>query len=263
MRNRIVSSFLVSVIILTFVCQVPGTTWGPKPVTCPICKTPNTFQSVKSYGSYIYRWPSKFQLIFWPLTDSPVLYSCRNCRLTCFMGDFEKVPENKYAELKKRLQGVTFDQDYGEYTKIPMSQRLGAAETIYRVLGRDDEFWCRFYRVVGYHLDEENKQKEADEARKKALSIVQGMLDRQEYAERRKELLLISGAMRHFLKDNKGALQDFDEASKLTYRNKKLKREEAEGRDRYLSELLKEYLERIRQERKTPESERRKSKDKD
>ena len=56
-----------------------------------------------SYGSYIYQEPSKLQLIFWPYTDTPAWYSCKKCRLSVFMEDFDKVPPEKIAELRQML----------------------------------------------------------------------------------------------------------------------------------------------------------------
>jgi len=222
-----------------------ATTWAPTKVVCPICKTTNTFYAIASYGTYIYRWPSKFQYIFWPYTDKHVLYSCKKCRLTCFMSDFRRIPEEKREAIRKSLEGVKLDKEYDSYTKIPMSQRLRIAERVYGAVVRDDAFWCRFYRILGYHLDREKRPKEAAGARKKALSFAEKMLKREELAGIRKELLLIRGAMRHFLKDNKGALADFRAAAKLKFENKKIGEKRSANVDRYLSALLKEYIERI------------------
>ena len=88
------------------------------------------------------------------------------------------------------------------------------------MLGRDEEFWGHFYRVLGYHFEAEKKQAEADAARRKALGIAEKMLADGRREDARKELLLVSGAMRHFLRDDPGALKDFREALKLKYRNK-------------------------------------------
>lgn len=257
MRNRIICCLLLLIVVLSLLnlsSEVSATKWGAKEVICPICKTTNAFRAIMSYGGYIYNWPSKFQFIFWPLTHRFVLYSCKKCYLTCYMWDFEKIPKEKHEEIKKQLEGVTFDQDYDDYAKIPMSQRLYIAEKVYSVLDRDDEFWCQFYRVMGYHFEEEKKQEEADKARKKALNIAERMLGRKENAGIRKELFLISGAMRHFLKDEKGALHDFKKALRLKYKNKSIPKKQAESKDKYLSELLKEYITEIQNTEKAKDS---------
>jgi uncharacterized protein (DUF2225 family) len=227
------------------------TTWFPQEFTCPVCKTKNKFFVVGSYGSYIYQWPSKFELVFWPLTDSPTVYACKQCHVATFMWDFEGLPKEKHEELRKRLAGFKLEYarpaaEYDEgadYLRIPSTQRLLAAEQTYQVLGRDDEFWCQFYRTLGHHYEEEKKQAQADEARRKALAIAERMLADKARAGERKELLYITGAMRHFLKDDPGALKDFREAAGLKYESKLMGAEKSKNYDEYLSDLLRQYFE--------------------
>ena len=249
--RRSICIILLSLLLNSTVQSAP-TTWAPVEVVCPVCQTKNTFLEIMSYGNYIYMWPSKYQLIFWPYTDSPVLYSCKRCHLTTFMEEFKGIPKDKLPTLKKILQQVNLPKA-DKYTDIPMSQRLFVAEKVYSELGRGDEFWSHFYRVLGFHLEEEKKQEEAREARKKALTIVERMLTNKENEGIRKELLLISGAMRFFLKDGSGALKDFNEASGLKYQNKSLKPEQSENADKYLSSILAEYI-KIINEKKTPQN---------
>ena len=138
------------------------TTWFPKEFECPICKTKNIFMVWGSYGSYIYQWPSKYQLVFWPYTEAAAWYSCRKCRLTVFMGDFEKIPPEKIPDLRKALETTTLPPqpersakdslEKPPYLDVPMPARLAVAETVYRTLGKtDDEFWNHFYLIVVYH----------------------------------------------------------------------------------------------------------------
>ncbi len=254
---------LAALLVLSLSARASATTWAPAEVECPVCKTKNTFLEVMSYGSYIYSWPSKYQLVFWPLIDSPVLYSCKNCRLTAFMWDFREVPKEKHAEMRKQLAGFKLEPAKGggddhslmggvktPYTAIPMTDRLAAAEKVYEMLGRDDEFWCRFYRVVGYHAEAEKRQPQADEARRKALARAELMLADKANAGLRKELLYITGAMRFLLKDEPGALKDFREALALKYENKKLEAARNASYDEYLTTLLREYLQKLEEPQK-------------
>ena len=226
-------------------------TWFPKEFECPVCKTKNTFLVPGSWGSYIYQYPEKFELIFWPLTDSPTVHSCKKCHVSAFMWDFEKLPQEKHEELRKRLEGFKFDYAAArggrdveaEYLRIPSTQRLLAAEQTYQILGRDDEFWCQFYRTLGHHYENHKQQPQADEARRKALAIAERMLADKARAGERKELLYITGAMRHFLKDDAGALKDFREAEGLKYENKEVGPEKSKNYDEFLSDLLRQYFE--------------------
>jgi hypothetical protein len=259
LHRRMAHLLLVGALLAGIAGAALATTWAPRKVKCPLCETENQFQTVMSYGSYIYNWPSKFHFIFWPLTDGQSLYSCSGCRLTAFMGDFQNLPKDKLEAVKNALKDIKFDKDYSGYNEIPMTQRLKVAEKVYAAWGRDDQFWCLFYRVVGYHCDQEMPEakadnakdhkarealgKEADAARRKAVEFADKLMADKDKAGQRKEHLLIRGAMRHFLKDDKAALADFEEAAKLTYTNEAMKsRPEAEkNTDNYLSGLIKEY----------------------
>lgn len=222
-------------------------TWNPVEIKCPLCGTTNTFLQWGSYGSYIYSYPSKFQYVFWPYTDSPVVYSCKQCRLTTFMDDFEKTPKEKFEELRKVLAGVSLPAVKSSYTEIPMPERLLAAEKVYRALGRTDEdFWGHFYRVLGYHYDAKTHGREAAAARKQALASAERLLADKANEPRRKELLYAAGAMRHFLNDDAGALRDFEAAAALAYADKDLKPEQAKNVNDYLNGLLAEYVEKIK-----------------
>ena len=231
-------------------------TWFPAVIECPICKTKNIFLEVGSYGSYIYHYPTKYQLVFWPFTDSPSWYSCKKCRYTAFMGTFAKPPAEKITELRKVLAAVSLPpqkemtekeaREHPPYAAIPVSARMLVAEKVERTLGnKDDEFWSHFYRVLGYHFAGEGNSAEADGARRKSLEITEKMLADPKHDGRRKELLYVAAAMKHFLRQDDDAKKLLSEASALSYENKELEAERNEGYDEYLSNLIKEYLEML------------------
>jgi hypothetical protein len=231
-------------------------TWQPIEVECPVCQTKNIFLEWVSYGNYIYLYPSKYQLIFWPYTDSPAWYSCKKCRLTTFMGDFAKIPREKIPALREALKNANLPPQkarskedsmvHPPYVELPVSARLIVAEKVYRTLGQtNDEFWNHFYRVLGYHFAAEQKPSEADEARRQSLTLIERLLADKANEGRRKELLYVAGAMKHFLRDDAGALRAFEEAKKLTYADKDSKPEDNKGYDEYLSKLMDEYIEML------------------
>lgn len=251
MTRKIKAKLAIVVLFMTFgPITVWGITWVDKEFVCPVCKTQNTFAVAASWGSYIYGAPSKYQFIFWPLTDGHVLYSCKKCYLSVLMWDFDKLPQNKLQEIQNALKGVEIKGDYKRYTAIPMSKRLEAAEKVYAVLQKDDYFWLEFYRVKGYHYAAEKNQAKADEARKKALDLAMRMLNEKDQATPKKELWLISGAMKHFLEDDKGALDDLNTALKTKYEDKQLDKEKNENGEANLSTLVKEYIEKIQSPQK-------------
>lgn len=236
-------TILISAILfLLLAVDASATTWAPTKKTCPVCKTENTFQAVMSYGTYIYRWPSKFQMIFWPMIDGNVLYSCKKCRLTCFMWDFNKIPEDKIPAISKLNLASLPGKWNKTYADIPMSIRLEWAEKVYGELKSKDDlnFWCLFYRVKGYHLDMAKNAKGADEARSEALALAEKMIQKNDGTQ--KELLVISAAMKFFLKNPEGALKDLRKAKSIKFNDPKLPAQNNENADRYFSELIDEYI---------------------
>jgi hypothetical protein len=222
-----------------------ATTWSPVEKKCPICGTKSVYYEIMSYGSYVYDYPSRFEYIFWPYTDGKALYSCRKCWFTCFMWDFEDIPESKRKDIRKFVDSLDLYETNGDYNVIPMSYRLLLAERIYEMLDKDDEFWCHFYRVKGHHLANEEKVAHAAEARTKALNIAEGMLQDEGKKGIRKELYIITGAMRYCLNDVQGARQDFKRAKELTFGNENWNKESLKNINIYLSNLVDDYLEKI------------------
>ena len=241
--NRII---LIFGILFTLTVGVNATTWFPVELTCPICNHKSEYQEIGSYGDYIYSWPSKYQYVYWPLTDFPSVYCCTKCHFSTYMWDFDSIPENQIAPLKEYLTTVQVDKEYVDYLDIPMTTRLEIAENVYKILERDKEFWCQFYRVVGYHYDQEKNATKAQESRMTALNIAHEMLSESLYKDQEKEILLIIAAMYNFVGEKDNALIYLDKASLLTYKNKKWKKENVKGLDKYLTDLIKQYKEFIR-----------------
>jgi hypothetical protein len=166
------------------------------------------------------------------------------------MWDFEKLPADKLPLITKELDTVKLEGEYKKYTDIPMTRRLEIAEKVYRVLGENDDFWCRFYRVMGYHYDEKDQLK-ADAARTKALEIATRMLADKNNTVQQKELLYISGSMKHFLKNDKGAIEDLNKTINTKFYDKTLKDEENKNGDENFSFWAKELIDLIQGKQKT------------
>jgi hypothetical protein len=230
-------------LLVSLVSAALASTWFPKEVTCPVCQTVNEFQVPGSYGSYVYQEPSKYQYVFWPATTDRFLYTCKQCRLTAYMGDFEDIPKNKVSALAKMLAKETaLEEPLVPYYDIPMAARLPIAEKVYKILGRDDNFWCEFRRIEGYHLEAAGRADEARKARLEALEIAEKLLRKR--AMTRKETLVIAAAMRKITGDAAGAAKDLEEARTLTFESKDLGAESSEGLNGYLDSLIEELLKR-------------------
>jgi len=241
MKKRIFIAFIV----LFSVLHCSSTTWFPEKKKCPLCNSTNEYMVVGSYGSYIYSWPSKYQFIFWPSTDGQVLYCCTDCKLTLFMWDFESIPDELADSLKTYLKTVDLDKKYKKYYEIPMSLRLEIAEGVYKIMGQNDDWWCWFYRVMGYHYENENEENKALQSRKTALNIAGQLFEDESYDGRQKEYLFIMASMLHFTYGYDEALQILDKAKEYTFSDPTVSAEDAANFNEYLDTLLSELKEMV------------------
>ena len=164
------------------------------------------------------------------------------------MWDFDKVPGNKITLIKEYLSTITIDKKYEDYDYIPMTKRLEIAENVYKILERDNEFWCEFYRLIGYHYDQEKNAVKAKLSRMTALNIAKKMLLNPTNKSQRKELLYIVAAMNNYIDKKDYALFYLDKASSLTYQNNRLENDKAKGFDVYLTDLIEQYKELIKKD---------------
>jgi len=229
-----------------------ATTWFPKEFICPIDKEKNTFQVWASYGSYIYSWPSKYQWVFWPATESEAFYLCKKCHLTTYMWDYEKIPADKIPELKKVLADIKVSKEFKDYREVPITERLEIMEKVYAVLGRDDSWWELFYRTEGYHYGKDGQTDKALAARKRSLALVDKLQKDKTAKEPAKLLLYISGAMKHFMNDDDGAIVQFEKALKVKYEEEGVVGDEAKQAEDGLNERIRDYIEKIKSEKEKP-----------
>lgn len=227
-------------------------TWFPKEFECPIDKEKNTFMVIGSYGSYIYGYPSKYQWLFFPQTDSPTYYLCKKCHLATFMWDFDKLPKEKLPEIQKILAGVTISKPFKDYKEIPVTEKLEIMEKVYAVLDKDDDWWETFYRIKGYHYGQAGNSEKAGEARKKSLEMIQKDLKNEKSEIPKKILFYISGAMKHFLNNDQGAIEDFQKGLETKYTSKNETPEDLKNAEDGMNVRIKEYIGKIKSEKDKP-----------
>jgi hypothetical protein len=238
MKTSLTAILFIGLVVVTLL----STTWFESNHRCPVCRTKNKFQDIGSYGSYIYKWDSKFQYIFWPLTDDQVVYSCKKCHYSTYMWDFDSLEAAKKPLVKAYLKEIKSAVKAKDYLDVPITERLQLAEGVYRVLGGDDFFWSQFYRVMGYHYDKIGNEIKARESRIKALEIAENMRLDTKNEGRLKEILLITGGMKYFLNERESAKNDFTTALKLTYKSDNHNAERDANINEYLDEVLTEFL---------------------
>lgn len=225
-------------------------TWFPKEYTCPIDNEKNTFMVIGSYGSYVYADRSKYQWVFFPRTSQQTFYMCKKCHLTTYMWDFDELPKDRLAALKKALEGVKVSKAFKDYQDVPVVERLEVMERVYAALGKDETWWEDFYREKGFHYAKAGLADKALEARKKSLEMVTKFIKEGKSETPLKLLLYVSAAMKHFTGDDKGALEDLQKALETKYQDKDAKPEDVQKSENGMNERIKDYIEQIKSDKK-------------
>ena len=243
--RRPAAGFVMALVMCAAV-GVLATTWAEKTLTCPLCGQECKLEAIASYGSYIYRWPTKLQLVFWPHTTGRAVYFCPKCHLSLWMGDFQNVPEEKREAIRKAIAPLRQDQPDKPYHEIPMTYRLRLAQAAYEQLDRDDAFWCHFHRVAGYHFDTAGQKDEAKAHRLKALVHAEKMLAAGAAEPPRKELLFVIGSMQFHAGQKQAARATLAKVKATGIPvGGAMNAEQANGYGAYLDELATELLAKI------------------
>ncbi len=231
--------------MLVLAAAAAATTWGSSKKTCPACGAEVTVEEIASYGSYIYNWPSKLQLLFWPMTDPRVLYFCPKCHLSLLMGDWKELPGDKLAAVKAAVAGLKRDQPAKGYWEVPMAYRLSLAEAAYAALGRDDAFWARFHRMAGYHLEREGKAEAARAARGRALAATDRLIAAKADTPPLKESLVTRGSLLYLLGKKEEALLALQQAKAASFSAKDLSEEQKTNGNKYMDALADELARKV------------------
>jgi uncharacterized protein (DUF2225 family) len=208
-----------------------ATTWAPAEKTDPMTGEKVPSQEIMSYGGYIYNWPSKYDLVFWPLTDGN--WVCLNPKngYAAFNNDFEKLSDAEKEGLSHWLK-----ENY-KPDNPPKShqEKLAWLEKIYGQRKMDDEFWCRFYRLMAYEYREDEKTSIAYV--RKAVPLLEKKLASNPEGITKLEVLYLLGEYHRRLGDGKKAQEFFSQVKDVKYKDKEGKEQTGHP---YFVELVKD-----------------------
>lgn len=212
-----------------------ATTWGPPSSRAdPVRDNAKCLVSEPaSSGSYIYQWPSKYDQVFWPLTDPHGIWFCPESGFTAFLGDFELSAEEKVAlsahlaqVYQKKVGGPPDIRDLLELLKQSYSKRE-----------KSREFRIQLLRVLAYYNDAELHDYDASgRLRREALAMIQEDLRTNLEEAQKLEYLFVAAAYSRELGEIENSdrlLQELDSALSSTSDNLK-------GYAEYLSSLKKD-----------------------
>ena len=180
----------IVVCVVAFSCMTGAAsaiTWHPTKFNDPLTGEKVDGWEWGSYGSYIYQYPSKFDLVFWPLTDAN--WICVNAKngYGAFNNDFEKISDDEKKTLSKWLKE---NYDPAESPKTHL-EKLAWLEKVYKGRKMDDDFWSRFYRLMVY-MHRKDKLKSLGYV-KKVMPLLEKKLDTKPDGIKRIETLYLLG----------------------------------------------------------------------
>ncbi len=221
--------YLVSIAVMLLANSVFATTWTDSEVDDPL--KPGEKCSVKepmSSGSYIYRWPSKYDQVFWPYTDRNSIWYCKSSGFISFMSDFEEIKNTDLESISKYLKSHNLKNPSVQQmieTLEDLNEHRDFSAHYQNMLTR---VYARWYQAFG-------ETEKAAVYRKKAFKEIEAFLKTELTLEKKLEYLyLASNYSRYFGDATKS--DNFLEQLKTVIED--AKDTEYSGYSEYLSELL-------------------------
>jgi ankyrin repeat protein len=147
MRYSKLFGFTVLWLVLC-VTGVFAISWEEIQVKDPISGHSVTVQQVRSYGGYVYGFPSKYDGVYWPYIDQKWIWFCPESGYTSFGNDFKNLFEEEVQRIKNYLA-----TNYNKNQPPTLEQKLQLLEKIYELRNKNYVFWAWFYRVLAAWYD--------------------------------------------------------------------------------------------------------------
>ncbi|MDX1706206.1 hypothetical protein [Pseudidiomarina sp.] len=154
---------------LIFISAANSTSWGESEVADPLlpgetCKV----REPMSYGSYIYRWESKYDQVFWPLIDMEGIWHCEKSGFMALIGDFELNPE-------EALRIKTF-LDTHPAAPVSRADKLVRLDALYALRDKNADYRNIVSRVLARQYQSMKDYETANQYRAEAFAAFEGIL---------------------------------------------------------------------------------------
>lgn len=208
---------LYLVVAITLITSAAlATTWGKSTKVDPITQEEVECMDVESAGDYIYGWPSKFDLVFWPFTAPQWIIMNEKTGYAAFNPDFESLPADEIAPMKEWL-AKNYDPANPPKTHF---EKLLWLEKVYAQRKMNDDFWSYYYRLMAYLYSEEKNDEKSLEYVKKALPVLETKLKAAPKGFDRIQVLYLLGEYNRRLGEKEKAKMLFDEAKNTIFKDK-------------------------------------------
>jgi uncharacterized protein (DUF2225 family) len=199
------SSFFIAAILC--ICEISyATKVSYIKENCPVCDHEIRVYQIESYGSYIYDWESKYDIIYWPDTEPGFIYICQKCGYAQIHNHFFDISGDQKESLKSYLAKTWTPQE-----KVSPEVRYEQAILVNTFLEMDEDFWARFYRILIYFYRTNNPDK-AIEYAEKEIELLKN--NRGELPDDKKTRPYLLGEYHRIIGDASAANNYFDKALK-------------------------------------------------
>jgi len=153
---------IVSITLGSFVFSACAVTVGLETHQCPVCKEQISVLELVSWGSYIYDWPSKYDLIYAPYNDPQFVWICPQCGYAQVAKYFSDISQDQSESLKAFLGSQWKPKSPNDITA---DTRFEQAILVNKFLEKDEDFWTWFYRVLICYYRQADPERAKDYAR--------------------------------------------------------------------------------------------------
>ncbi len=162
-----VKSVLITLLLAVFAVNVNATTFFPSKVDDPFSNGKMTIQEIVSYGTYIYQWDSKYDMVFWPYISEEWIAFSPKSGFICFSGEHEVTDE------EKAILAHWLEQNYDKKNKPKNHvEKLIWLLEVTKARGSADDYWIRYLNRLITHIAAKAGEKDiAVEYLKKSLKL--------------------------------------------------------------------------------------------
>jgi hypothetical protein len=191
MQKRI-ASLAAACLLATLAGPAPvsATSWARSTIADPIVEDAECLISrPASYGSYVYGYPSKYDQVFWPVTEESGIWFCQKSGFTAFMSDFHNIDDAQRTAIAAYLATA-----YRAGEAVPRKRKLELLEGCYALRALSTEKKLQVLRALAYQYEELGDQAAADSRRRSALALMLAALDTELEPANRLEYLFVAAA---------------------------------------------------------------------
>jgi len=175
------------ILILLVAFNTHATSWKEHKVDDPIKSGSECLvNNVRSFGGYVYDWPSKYDQIFFPYTSSLAIWFCNDSGFIAFIGDFDNITAAEKTKISEYLQENPPLNIKSLFSKLKLLEKIYSFRTLSAESSNTQK------RVFAYLYEQINEFETANKFRSAALRDIYQLLNTDLATHKRLEYFYIA-----------------------------------------------------------------------